>query len=147
LDGQSFNPTARAGLAVVTVNNKIYAIGGHNGDGTYLDVVEEYNPVTNTWAVKKGLTVGRDAPAVTEMNGKIYVIGGWNRGYLNSLEEYTPSADMWTIRAGMVTPRHSSTAVTVNGADGKSIYVIGGENYFAGGYLDSVEKFKIEGGN
>jgi len=39
-------PTARYGLAIGVVNNKIYAIGGYNG--AYLSTNEEYDPATNS---------------------------------------------------------------------------------------------------
>jgi predicted Zn-dependent protease len=55
-------PTAREGLAVGVVNNKIYAIGGWGG--SYLSTVEEYDPATNTWTTKASMPTGREYLAV-----------------------------------------------------------------------------------
>ena len=38
--------------------------------------VEVYDPATNTWAKKADIPTRRGALAVSEVNGKIYVIGG-----------------------------------------------------------------------
>ena len=40
----------RYGLALVTVNNKVVAIGGYNGD-KFLSSVEEFNLEEETWSV------------------------------------------------------------------------------------------------
>src|SRR5205814_1596928 len=44
-------PTARRALAAAEVGGKIYAIGGEGSRGR-LQVVEEYDPVSNTWTTK-----------------------------------------------------------------------------------------------
>ena len=38
--------------------------------------IEVYDPATNTWAKKADIPTRRGALAVSEVNGKIYVIGG-----------------------------------------------------------------------
>jgi hypothetical protein len=53
--GKANMTTARFGLAVGVVNGKIYAIGGSSGNRTE---VEEYDPVTNTWATKASMPTG-----------------------------------------------------------------------------------------
>ena len=42
-------PTKRLGVQTAVVNNKIYVIGGSTFGNDVFDVVEEYNPVTDTW--------------------------------------------------------------------------------------------------
>jgi hypothetical protein len=42
--------TARSYFGAVAYNNRIYVFGGFNG--SYLNSVEEYNPLTNVWARK-----------------------------------------------------------------------------------------------
>jgi N-acetylneuraminic acid mutarotase len=82
-------PTARWGLAVSVVNNKIYAIGGQGSSG-YLTTVEEYNPATNQWTTKESMQTTRYYPGVGVVGGKIYAIGGWNgSSYLATVEEGT----------------------------------------------------------
>jgi hypothetical protein len=55
-----------------TVNGLIYTFGGIG----FMSDVWEYNPVSDTWLSMSPMPTGRaDAPA-TEVNGKIYVIGG-----------------------------------------------------------------------
>lgn len=38
----------RTGLSVAVVDGILYALGGHDGCG-YLNLVQCYNPCTNTW--------------------------------------------------------------------------------------------------
>jgi N-acetylneuraminic acid mutarotase len=83
----------RSRLASTVLANKIYAIGGYNGDGPSI-AVEMYDPATNTWVEKFPLLSGRQSHAAVTVNGKIYVIGG--AGYWDSVPtvlEYDPSND------------------------------------------------------
>jgi N-acetylneuraminic acid mutarotase len=82
-------PTARTGLAVGVVNNKIYAIGGLNSSGN-LTTVEEYDPATNTWTTKTSMQTGRYYLAAGVVNNKMYAIGGYNgSSYFTTVEEGT----------------------------------------------------------
>ena len=117
----------RSDFAAVTVDDKIYAIGGRTGGigGVILSTVEEYDPATNTWTPKADMpTIARRWLAATTVNGKIYAIGGYNGGPLSTVEEYDPATNTWTARPSipMPTARYSLTAV----AAGNKIYAIGG---------------------
>jgi len=69
-------PTARGELAVVEVNNKIYAIGGYDISGNAMTTNEQYDPATNSWTVKANMPTARAGLAAVTVNGKIYAIGG-----------------------------------------------------------------------
>jgi N-acetylneuraminic acid mutarotase len=71
-------PSVRWGLVSVTVNNKIYAIGGGNiWEATqFIKVVEEYDPVTDTWVRKSPMPIGLVVPAVCVLDNIIYIPGG-----------------------------------------------------------------------
>ena len=49
-------PTARGGLDAAVADGKIYAIGGGVGAS---NKNEEYDPTTNTWAIKAAIPTGR----------------------------------------------------------------------------------------
>ena len=122
----------RSNHGVVSLNNKIYVIGG--SDGGYLSRVEEYDPITDTWATKANIPTARDGLGVTTVNGKIYAIGGYNGTYLNTVEEYDPIINTWTSKANMPTARQRLAVTAMNG----KIYAIGGYN---GAYLNTVEEY------
>jgi N-acetylneuraminic acid mutarotase len=134
-------PTARSlSAAVGAANQRIYAMGGGNSSGT-LNTVEEYNPATNTWAVRASMPTARlGLGLVAASNGKIYAIGGATdisqSSVLATVEEYDPLTNTWVARSSMPTARRSF-GITV-GADGK-IYVIGGMN--GAGALNTVEAY------
>ncbi len=123
-------PTPRSALGVVALNDKIYAVGG--GDGNAMHVVEEYDPMTDTWRARADVPTARSNFGIAASNGKVYAIGGeGNSGAI--VEEYDPLTDSWTRRADIPTPRYVFGAATAG--NGK-IYAIGG----AGG-PDSVEEY------
>jgi N-acetylneuraminic acid mutarotase len=68
-------PEPRFALSSITVNGKIYVIGGRYGDQRF-STVEEYDPVTDIWASKASMPRPNGAVSASELNGKIYVIGG-----------------------------------------------------------------------
>lgn len=112
----------REDLAVVTVNGKIYAIGGYNGTHT-LATVEEYDPITDSWQARSSMSIPRGWLAATVVDNKIYAIGGWDgTDYLTTVEEYNPITDTWRNLTDMPTPRYGLGVVSVGGR----IYAIGG---------------------
>jgi len=128
-------PTPRAGLCATWVpsNNKIYAIGGRTGTtpntGTPLSANQEYDPVTNTWALKSAMPMPMMdiyACVFHPGTGLIYVIGGFDGiSQSNVVQRYDPFANTW-LAAGASMPTARSNAIA--GVCGGDIYVIGGYN-------------------
>jgi hypothetical protein len=59
----------------------------------------------------------------TALNGKMYVIGGWDDGKAAGLNyEYDPATDKWTQKKGMPRAAHHAAIAAANG----KLYVIGG---------------------
>ncbi|MDP5275283.1 cadherin-like beta sandwich domain-containing protein [Chengkuizengella axinellae] len=132
-------PDGRSGHGAVEVNGKIYVIGGHGSDRTLNNKVLEYDPEalpdTNPWKEISTLPTPRASVSIVELDGKIYVIGGYeiNGNYLSTVEVYDPSLNEWVKWesetgdkvdwAAMPTPRIRFGVAEVGG----KIYAIGGE--------------------
>jgi N-acetylneuraminic acid mutarotase len=133
-------PVACANQMTVTVNGKIYAIGG-SGEALEIDVVQEFDPLTQKWTLKSNMPDERASAAVSVNNGLVYISGGKGAGFqLNSLLWYNPVADEWNAGSPMSQSREGSGAATING----QILVYGGyeSNYILdAGYLKSVESY------
>jgi len=116
-------PTARSGLGVAVVDEKIYALGGGYGLGP-LGNNEMYDPATDTWTTKNPILTPRSQFGVAVVENKIYLIGGGVSGMpTTSLNEvYDPSTDTWETKTQMPTSR---TYIVANEVDGK-IYVMAG---------------------
>lgn len=124
---KEFMPTARIGLSISAVGEKIYAIGGSKTPGpTNLRTVEEYDPALNSWTTKNDMPTARWGLSTSVVNGKIYAIGGsqYPTGAedLDMVEEYDPATDTWTIKAKMPTARGTLATSVVDG----KIYAFGG---------------------
>jgi len=118
-------PTARFGLTTSVVDGKIYAIGGGQSPyGSYLSIVEEYDPAKDIWTRKADMPTARSGHAASVVNGRIYIIGGEPRAQasLSTVEEYDPATDTWMRKTDMPTKRTYLCACTVDG----KIYVFGG---------------------
>lgn len=77
----------------------------------------------NSWTAKEPMPTARGGLGVAVVNGKIYVIGGFDGDtQLTVNEEYNPVTDTWTTKASMPTAR-SGFAVAVYQ---NKIYCIGG---------------------
>jgi N-acetylneuraminic acid mutarotase len=132
---------ARAGLGVVAVNGKIYAIGGSTASGPYppdifvggfVGTNEEYDPETDTWTTKASMPTPRDFFAIAAYQNKIYCIGGvvgfsvdemsGFHGYIPSgvNEVYDTVTNTWETKTPMPVVGMEIQAHVVNG----KIYVI-----------------------
>lgn len=118
-------PTARRALGVATnLDGEIYAVGGYDGQGGFLNVLEKYSPETDTWSTEAPMPEGRNAMgfAFSPSTGKFYVAGGYNQGFFNNLYEYDPSTNSWDTKEPMPTSRIALGLIAANG----KLYAIGG---------------------
>lgn len=123
-------PTGRWGLSAAVVDGKIYAIGGMTGSflGGFssTDVVEEYDPNSNTWTTKSPLQVGRGYGGCVVYNDTIFVFGGYRTqsgADLGTVEKYYPPSDIW-VSSGIAMPTLNSTFMMTK--VNNSAYMIGG---------------------
>ena len=133
-------PTARNHAAIGVVNGKIYVLGGRIGAvfvvASNTDVVEEYDPATDSWGLAKApMPLPRSGTAYGTYQGKIYVAGGefLDNEYVGTyrdLDAYDPATNQWTALPPMPISRHG----LVGG-------VIGNRFYAASGHLQSGAVF------
>ena len=77
----------RRALAVVSLPDGMYAIGGYDGQN-YLNSVERYDESSDKWVLVSSMNCSRcTLSAVATPDGQyIYVFGGFNNGPLNNVE-------------------------------------------------------------
>jgi N-acetylneuraminic acid mutarotase len=126
-------PTHRRAVFAATVNGKIYVIGGAGqgatpGQVVPLDIVEIYDPLTDTWTNGTPMPQKNSHFGGAVVDGKIYIIGGWDHQspptYYNNVYVYDPVTDTWQEKTAMPTSRARMGMVAVGG----EIYSIGGNN-------------------
>ena len=121
------------------VNGKIYVIGGRTGHGfilsaTNTDVVEEYNPVNDSWSVpKERMPTARSGGASGTDGRRIYVAGGEVTtkdlvGAFKSVEAYDPLTNSWMTLPSMPMPRHG----IAGGVIGNRFHLVSGMMQSAG---------------
>src|SRR4030042_3262777 len=95
-------PTARRALGVaIDSNGLIYAVGGYDGVGEFLNTLEMYNPANDTWTIKPPMPIRRNAMGFVfhSATNKFYAIGGFNGSgafpdpLINENDEYDPVVD------------------------------------------------------
>ena len=106
------------------VNGKIYVIGGRTGhafilSATNTDVVEEYNPVSNSWsAPKERMPTPRSGGASSSDGRRIYVAGGEVTttelvGAFRAIEAYDTLTNSWITLPPMPMPRHGVAGAVI----------------------------------
>src|SRR6185436_18552956 len=76
-----------------------------------------------TWEPRASLPAARQETAVVALDGKVYVIGGFDQAQqiVATVEAWDPATDTWTARAPLPAPVHHANAAAVAG----KIYVAG----------------------
>jgi N-acetylneuraminic acid mutarotase len=120
-------PVPRMSLGVAAINGVLYAVGGtaHWAQSVSVDWVnrlEAYDPVANTWTARTAMPTARTDLAVGVVAGVLYAVGGHNSGDLTAVEAYNPATDTWSARAPMPTARGGLAVGVANGI----LYAIGG---------------------
>ena len=149
-------PTPRTNAETAVINGTIYVCGGYNGIDNrlvnlkFLDVVEAYDPQTDTWARKQGMSVPRQDFGTGVVAGKIYGIGGYIHPLdkepeapwrIDLVEAYDPATGTWVKRAKMQRRRDGFGVGVVN----NHIYAIGGRGWPqvgpGGPFLKVIEEY------
>src|SRR6188474_2673667 len=121
------------------VNGKIYVIGGRTGQGfiltaTNTDVVEEYDPLSDSWNAPKERMPTARSGGVTGTDGRrIYVAGGEVTtqqlvGAFRAIEAYDPLTNSWSKLPPMPMPRHGAAGAVI----GNRLYLVSGMIQSAG---------------
>jgi RNA polymerase sigma factor (sigma-70 family) len=126
-------PTRRETCAV-TVDGKIYAIGGLRNGVVVVPTVEVYDPATDRWTRKADMPTTRCYHAACVIDGRIYVSGGYPvppyiyrnamGPTLTTVEVYDPATDTWTQTSDMPWPKYGHSASVIDG----KMYIIGGQD-------------------
>lgn len=116
-------PTPRYGLAIASIGNALYAIGGQT-ENEIIGVNEYFSPEINQWIVKSTKPTPASEISAVVIGGNIYVPGGkLNTGDVtNILEIYDPRTDKWTRGADLPIPL---SAYGIASHEGKA-YLFGG---------------------
>lgn len=115
----------RAAHAVVSTDDAIYTVAG-TGDGLPVPEVERFDGAS--WADETRLPgPGLNAPAAVALDGKLYVIGGFetvSNSPSAGVQVYDLGTKRWGAAAPLPAPRGGHAAVALGGL----IHVIGGGN-------------------
>ncbi len=82
------------------------------------------------WVPLAPMPTARQEVAVAELNGRVFVIGGFGAGSeaVPTVEVYDPATDRWETRAPLPAPTHHAAAAVIDGR----LFVVGG---YSGGRL------------
>jgi len=133
-------PTPRSEMAIMTLDEKIYVVGGLDETESPLNVVEVYDTNTNSWSTLSPLPEPLHHTTGAAYNGKLYVAGGTQDQipsyfgmFLRDKSKaqsfffiYDIEKDKWERGPDLPTPRKSLTSEVING----TLYVIGGADFF-----------------
>jgi len=131
-------PTPRSGCVAVTIENKVFLLGGWS-DGKALACCEVLDLVTMSWDKLPPMNTQRSNFAACVVEGNlIFVVGGFYNPTLDSVEIYDTEKQRWEPLPPMSTPRKGCAATAVE----ESVFVFGGEGE-SGNKLRSTEVFHL----
>jgi hypothetical protein len=120
LDGYAL-PSPRAFAAAVVLHEKLYVLGGFDGQQA-LDEVWVVYPGSATWHRVASMLARRQRPAAGAVGDAIVVVGGVAGG-VYSAERYDPETDAWSVITPPPEELEGGADCTCNGR----FFVIGGE--------------------
>ncbi len=144
-------PTRRHHLSAVAIDGKIYVAGGtlivgqgeYGDDGGTTNILEIFDPATNTWSQGQPMPVAREAASGIAANGCFHIFAGEVPGADVSLGHvvYNPVTDTWTTMPDKM-------PILVNGISGSGggfqdgvIYLPGGTTTPGGEQIDVLQTY------
>jgi N-acetylneuraminic acid mutarotase len=120
----------RSEMAIAEMGGKVYVIGGYPPGRIPSNVVQVYDPATNSWTLGPPTPVPLHHSHALAVGGRLFLIGGEFDGagtgrpsvYLDTVYELDAAAGAWLPRAPMPTARSGGGVGVIDG----KIYVAGG---------------------
>ena len=120
----------RSEMAIAELGGKVYVIGGYPPGRIPSNVVQVYDPATNSWTLGPPTPVPLHHSHAVAVEGRLFLIGGEFDGastgrpsvYLSTVYELDVAAGAWRSRAPMPTNRSGGGVGVIDG----KIYVAGG---------------------
>lgn len=111
-------PSRAAGVA--TWNNKIYTFGGTIGQSQYSNKLYEFDPEEDAWMELSEIPFAGETKGEI-IDGKLYIIGGYNGTSSNRIDVYNLATDTWEANFEMPNgiSAHSTAII------GRNIYLVG----------------------
>ncbi|KAB5529890.1 hypothetical protein DKX38_019971 [Salix brachista] len=136
----------KAEFGVVVLYGKLLVMAGYSvidGTASASADVYEYDSCLNSWRKLASMNVARYEFACAEVNGKVYVVGGYgvDGDSLSSVEMYNPDTDKWILIESLRRPRRGCFACGFGG----KLYVMGGRSSFTIGNSKFVDVYNPEG--
>lgn len=108
-------PVKKVSYSIVTVNGKIYVIGGFKAKDTPSNSVEMYDPENDSWSIKKSMPTARSRIGIAVHNNLIYTFGGWTKNSeTDAVEVYDPANDNWSIKNNLPEKLMGVAVISVN---------------------------------
>ena len=86
----------------ITIDGKIYLVGGRNASEQNINQVLCFDPATNQWSAKTNMpTLTWNETRLFE--NRIWAIGGYTSTYSNKVESYDPTTNSWQTEASLTT--------------------------------------------
>lgn len=97
-----------------------------------------------TWGKKADMLEPNSEFATAELNGRIYVLGGYPKGRVTvtTVQVYDIKSDRWTLGPPLPQPNNHGMAAVVNGV----LYLIGGQTDPQSAYVDTVYALDAKAG-
>lgn len=129
----------RQEVAVLTLDDEIFVVGGFDETAAVVPTVEAYRPADDSWRSITDLPIALHHPNAAVHEGKLYVLGSLTgitfsadpRGWV-----YDPADETWTALAPLPAGTDRGGGVAV--AFGEHIYVFGGVR---SGAVDDVSRY------
>lgn len=120
--------TARTEVAAVALDGKVYVIGGIDGFGRSVNMVEIYNPKTDEWVAGPPLPEKRHHVAAVSVGEKLFVIGGHaGLNFAPTKKMWMLEGDGWRELANLPEARGAAAVASYVNSEGREqIYIFGG---------------------
>ncbi|KAK3144985.1 hypothetical protein QOZ80_4AG0320900 [Eleusine coracana subsp. coracana] len=132
----------KAGFGVVVLGGKLFVMAGYaadHGKEYVSDEVYQYDACLNRWTKLAKMNIARRDFACAELNGMIYVAGGFGPAgdSLCSAEAYSPQQNKWTLIKSLRRPRWGCFGYGFN----SRLYILGGRSSFTIGNSHSIDVY------
>jgi N-acetylneuraminic acid mutarotase len=117
----------RQECGVATLNGEVFVVGGFDAARTVVELVDAYDPATDTWRRAARMPMPLHHPNVASARGRLYIVGGLEQATFTAIGvtfEYDPAGDRWSAANGQ--PPGTQRGASAVAAIGDRIYVAGG---------------------